>query len=85
MPFRLKPEISVWQHEMPNYGNISNDSDFAKRETCSFDVFQKTLLQAVKRKSRKLTDHGKQLLPRALTLNVIVSYVKERITMENDM
>ena len=50
--------------------------DFASRETCSFirfnDAFRKTLLQAAKKKPRKLTDHGKQLLPRALISNVIV-------------
>ena len=58
-------------------------ADFANRETCSFirlnDAFRKTLLQAAKKKSRKLTDHGKQLLPRALISNVIVFYDKERI------
>ena len=38
-------------------------ADFANHETCSFirlnDAFRKTLLQAAKVKSRKLTDHGK--------------------------
>ena len=62
-------------------------ADFANRETCSFirlnDAFRKTLLQAAKRKPRKLTDHGKQLLPRALISNVILFYDKERI-MGND-
>ena len=57
------------------------------RETCSFirrhDAFRKTLLQAAKKKSRKLTDHEKQLQPRALVSNVIVFYDKERI-MGND-
>ena len=42
-------------------------ADFANRETCSFIrlnvAFRKTLLQAAKKKSRKLIDHGKQLLP----------------------
>ena len=51
-------------------------ADFANRETCSFirlnDAFRKTLLQAAKKKPRKLTDHGKQLLPRGL-----ISSVKE--------
>ena len=43
------------------------------------------MLQAAKKKSRKLTDHGKQLLPRALQIsNVIVFYDTERI-MGNDM
>ena len=45
-------------------------------ETCSFirlnDVFRETLLQAAKVKSRKLTDHGKELVPRALISNLIV-------------
>ena len=47
-----------------------HEADFTGRETCSFirlnDTFPKTLLQAAKKKSRKLTDHGKQLqlLPR---------------------
>ena len=62
-------------------------ADFANRETCSFirlnDAFRKTLLQAAKKKPRKLTDHGKQLLPRALISNVILFYDKERI-MGND-
>ena len=62
-------------------------ADFANRETCSFirlnDAFRKTLLQAAKRKPRKLTDHGKQLLPRALISNAILFYDKERI-MVND-
>ena len=43
----------------------------------------KLLLQSAKKKPRKLTDHGKQLLPRALISNVIVFYGKERI-MGND-
>ena len=50
-------------------------ADFANRETCSLirlnDAFRKTLLQVAKKKTRKLTDHGKQLLPRALISNVI--------------
>ena len=49
-------------------------ADFANRETCSFirlnDAFRKTLLQEAKKKTRKLTDHGKQLLPRAVISNV---------------
>ena len=44
-------------------------ADSANRETCSFiglnDAFWKTLLQAAKKKSRKLTDHGKQFLSTA--------------------
>ena len=47
-----------------------HEADLANRETCSLirinDAFRKTLLQATKKKSRKLTSHGKQLLPRAL-------------------
>ena len=62
-------------------------ADLANRDTCSFirlnDASRKTLLQAAKKKSRKLTDHEKQLLPRALISNVIVFYDKERI-MGND-
>ena len=58
-------------------------ADFANRETCSFirpnDAFRITLLQVAKKKSRKLTDHEKQLLPRALISNVIVIYDTERI------
>ena len=58
-------------------------ADFANREACSFirlnDAFRKTLLQEAKKKTRKLTDHGKQLLPLALISNVIVFYDKERI------
>ena len=42
----------------------------ANLETCSFtrfnNAFRKTLLQAAKRKTRKLTDHRKQLLSSAL-------------------
>ena len=62
-------------------------ADFANRENCSFtrlnDAFRKTLLQVAKKKPRKLTDHEKQRLPRALISNVIVSFDKERI-MGND-
>ena len=62
-------------------------ADFANRETCSFirrnDEFRKTLLQAARKKPRKLTDHGKQLLPRPVISNVIVFYDTERM-MEND-
>ena len=51
-------------------------ADFANRETFSFirlnDALRKTLLQAAKKKPRKLTDHGKQLLPRALISYVIL-------------
>ena len=39
----------------------------------------KTFLQAAKKKSRKLSDHGKQLRPRALISNLIVFYDMERI------
>ena len=57
-------------------------ADFASRETCSFirlnDAFRKTLLQAAEKKSRKLTGHGKQLLPRALIPNVIVFFIITR-------
>ena len=62
-------------------------ADFANRETCSFirlnDAFRETVLPAAKKKPRKLTHHGKQLLQRALISNVIVFYEKERI-MAND-
>ena len=58
-------------------------ADFASHETCSFirinDAFRKTLLQATTKKSRKLADHGKQLLSGVLISNVIVFYDKERI------
>ena len=60
-----------------------HEADIANRETFSFlrlnDAFRKTFLQAAKKKSRKLTDHGKQLLPRALISNLIVFYDTERI------
>ena len=63
-------------------------ADCANRETCPFvrlnDAFRKPLLQAARKKFRKLTDHGKQLLPRALISNVIVSYDTKRI-MGNNM
>ena len=39
----------------------------------------KTFLQAAKKKSRKLSDHGKQFRPRALISNLIVFYDMERI------
>ena len=63
-------------------------ADFANRETCSFiitlnDAFRKTLFQATKKKLRILTNHGKQLLRRALISNVIVFIDTERI-MGND-
>ena len=58
-------------------------ADFANSETCSLislnDAFQKTLLQASKDKSRKLTDHRKQLLSGALISNVIVCYNTVRV------
>ena len=58
-------------------------ADFANRETCSFirlnDAFRKTLLQAAKKKSRKLTDRGKQLLPRVLISNVIVFMTRREL------
>ena len=38
------------------------------------DAFRKTLLHAAKVKSRKLTDHGKELVPPALISNLIVFY-----------
>ena len=47
------------------------------------DAFWETVLQAARKKSRKLTDHRKQLLPRALISNVVVFYDTERI-MGND-
>ena len=57
-------------------------ADFANRETCSFirpnDASRKTLLQAARKKSRKLTDHGKQLLPRALISNVLIVFSVSR-------
>ena len=60
-----------------------HEADIANRETFCFlrlnDAFRKTFLQAAKKKSRKLTDHGKQLLPRALISNLIVFYDTERI------
>ena len=62
-------------------------ADFASRETRSLirvnDAFRKTLLQGAIKKPRKLTDHGKQLLQRALISNVLVFYDKEGI-MGND-
>ena len=51
-------------------------ADFAIREACSFirpqDAFRKTLVQSTGKKSRKLTDHRKQLLPYALISSVTV-------------
>ena len=44
---------------------------------------EKKLLEEAKKKPRKLADHGKQLIPRALISNVIVLYDMERI-MGND-
>ena len=71
------------QNETQNMVTYWTTADFANRETCSFirlnDAFQKTLLQADKKKSRKLTNQGKQLLPGTLISNVIVFYHKERI------
>ena len=71
----------------PNTVTYWTTADYANRETCSFirlnDAFWKTLLQAAKKKPRKLTDHGKQLLPHALISNVIAFYDEERI-MGND-
>ena len=66
----------------------------ANLETCSFirflnllkfsgrhyfnNAFRKTLLQAAKRKTRKLTDHRKQLLSRALiSSRLVLSYEYE--------
>ena len=57
----------------PDDGNWT----IANLETCSFtrlnNAFRKTLLQAAKRKTRKLTDHRKQLLSRALISSRIVA------------
>ena len=62
-------------------------ADFANLETCSFirlnASFRKTLMQAVRKKCRKLTDYGKQLLPGALISNVTMFYDTE-IMMGND-
>ena len=62
-------------------------ADFANRETCPFirlnNASRKTLPQAGEKKFRKLTEHGKRLLPCAVISNVIVFYDKERI-MRND-
>ena len=62
-------------------------ADFANCETSCFirlnDAFWKTLLQEAKKETRKLSNHGKQLLLLALISNVIVFYDKERI-MGND-
>ena len=53
------------------YGNLLDDD--------IIDAFRKPLLQVARKKSGKLTDHGKQLLPRGLISNVVVSYDKERL------
>ena len=62
-------------------------ADFASHETWSFirlnGAFRKTLLQVAKKKPRKLTNHGKQLLPLMLISNIIVFYEKE-IIVGND-
>ena len=91
MPFRLKPEIRQCFTRLAktrrNTGTYWTTADFANRENCFFiglnDDFQKTLLQAAKKKARKLIDYRKQPLPRALISNVIVFSDKERI-MGND-
>ena len=60
---------------------------FANRETCSLirlnDASRKTLLQAARKKPRKLAYHGKQLVPHSLISNVILFYDTERM-MGND-
>ena len=86
MPFRLKPEISVspcltcLAKMRRNTITYWRDADFANRKTYSFirlnDAFGKTLLKAARKESRKLTNHLKQLLSRALISNVIVFYDK---------
>ena len=62
-------------------------ADFVNRETFSFirlnDALRKILLQAARKKSRKITDQRKQLLPRVLISNVMEFYDTERI-MGND-
>ena len=67
-----------FSHKETKYGNKWDEGGLANRETCSFirlnDAFRKTLVQVAKKKTRKLTDHGKQLLPRALISNAIVFY-----------
>ena len=88
MPFRLKPEISVspcltcLAKMRRNTITYWRDADFANRKTYSFirlnDAFGKTLLKAARKESRKLTNHLKQLLSRALISNVIVFYDKRR-------
>ena len=79
MPFRLKPEISVspcltcLAKMRRNTITYWRDADFANRKTYSFirlnDAFGKTLLKAARKESRKLTNHLKQLLSRALISN----------------
>ena len=60
---------------------------FSNRETCSLirlnDASGKTLLQAARKKRRKLAYHGKQLAPHSLISNVIVFHDME-IMMGND-
>ena len=76
--------LAKMRQKMVTYWTMA---DFANHETCSFirlnDAFRKTLLQAAKLKSRKLTDHGRQLVPHLLISNLIVFYDTERI-MGND-
>ena len=75
--------LAKMRQKMVTYWTMA---DFANHETCSFirlnDAFRKTLLQAAKLKSRKLTDHGR-LVPHLLISNLIVFYDTERI-MGND-
>jgi len=71
MPFRLKTGLVFRLVKMRrNTGTYWTTVDLTNRETCSFirlhDPSRKTLLQAVKKISRNLTDHGKQLLLCAL-------------------
>ena len=89
----LRPETRHRPHQSSQYNAFpSQDRDqcltrLAKMRPNTvtyWTTVRKTLVQAARKKSRKWTDHGKQLLTRTPISNVIVFYVTERI-MGNDM
>ena len=87
MPFRLKTRLVFRLAKMRrNTGTYWSTVDLTNRATCSFirlhDPSRKTLLQAAKKISRNLTDHGKQLLPCALISTRLFDH-RDRI-MGND-
>ena len=77
LPFEARDSSLLATKLAIRYFSVSSPCwTIANLETCSFirfnNAFRKTLLQAAKRKTRKLTDYRKLLLSRALISSRIV-------------